>query len=251
MNVTLDLRANSKHLAKVITLSERRNKIISQIENHNEKAGLYFPNLVDLTPIPELNADTAEPNDIDLENTTEDIDVVLPSAISIGYKETGISFARRTELELRISQADELLEKVRRYIAEISFLYRKHVRPVKSKNEKTRSYDSIGQINQELKKLRLMYHHCRAAMSCLGATPNVLNRYRQLKTAEMEAHTSIFEPQAGGRNNSLAWFWNMNVERDTQNNDYMAERKLHYHLHMDSFNWILSSSSCQLASLPC
>ena len=57
-------------------------------------------------------------------------------------------------------------------------------------------------------------------MIYLGADKFCLNRYRPLKDEDLKVTTAAAGPNSRGhRNDTLAWFWSMDVPRDTEDND--------------------------------
>jgi len=60
----------------------------------------------------------------------------------------------------------------------------------------------------------------------LGAAADVLDRYKVLTRIDLKISTAIAEPNARGeRNTHLAWFWNMDVQADTDAESWMEECK--------------------------
>jgi hypothetical protein len=58
----------------------------------------------------------------------------------------------------------------------------------------------------------------------LGADEDVLTRYQLLKDADLKITAAAAAPNSRGNcNDRLAWFWLMDVPRDTEANDWMSE----------------------------
>ena len=53
-------------------------------------------------------------------------------------------------------------------------------------------------------------------MIALGAGPDVLSWYQELHDTELRVSTAIADPNARGhQDDTLAWFWTMDVPQDT------------------------------------
>ena len=69
-----------------------------------------------------------------------------------------------------------------------------------------------------------VYRQCRKAIIDLGANKLCLNRYWPLKDEDLKVTTAAAGPNSRGhRNDTLAWFWSMDVPRDTEANDWMSK----------------------------
>ena len=72
-----------------------------------------------------------------------------------------------------------------------------------------------------------IYTKCRTQLAKLGADDELLERYRPLLKEHLKVSTAIADPNARGqRNNTLAWFWSMDVVGDSQNSDWLNECEL-------------------------
>ena len=64
-------------------------------------------------------------------------------------------------------------------------------------------------------------------MIALNASGNTLNQYKMLRKEDLKISATIADPNARGhRDDTLAWFWTMDVPRDTEVNDWMCECKM-------------------------
>ena len=60
----------------------------------------------------------------------------------------------------------------------------------------------------------------------LEADEAMLSRYQALWDEDLKVNMAAAAPNARGlRNEKLAWFWGMDVPRDTEANDWMSECK--------------------------
>ncbi|KAL4066271.1 hypothetical protein V8B97DRAFT_2025545 [Scleroderma yunnanense] len=63
-----------------------------------------------------------------------------------------------------------------------------------------------------------------AAMIALGADSSILDQYRDLEHHDLWVTTAVADPNACGHcNEHLAWFWAMDIPKDTNTNDWMSE----------------------------
>lgn len=61
-------------------------------------------------------------------------------------------------------------------------------------------------------------------MVMLGADKQTLERYQMLSDAELQVTASVLNPNGSGdRNENLAWFWCVNILRDTDADHWMSE----------------------------
>jgi hypothetical protein len=58
----------------------------------------------------------------------------------------------------------------------------------------------------------------------LGADEDICTRYQLLKDEDLKISAAATAPNSRGhRNDWLAWFWSMDVPRDTEADDWMSE----------------------------
>ncbi|KIK76104.1 hypothetical protein PAXRUDRAFT_18443 [Paxillus rubicundulus Ve08.2h10] len=63
-------------------------------------------------------------------------------------------------------------------------------------------------------------------MVTLSANNDILARYQGLSKDHLKISGTVAEPNARGhRNDTLPWFWSMDVARDAEANDWMMEFK--------------------------
>ena len=64
-------------------------------------------------------------------------------------------------------------------------------------------------------------------MVAFGADQSILDHYQILNEKDVTVSTAVADSNARGhRHNSLAWFWTMDIPKDTHENDWMSECKL-------------------------
>ena len=62
-------------------------------------------------------------------------------------------------------------------------------------------------------------------MARLGAGDDLLLKYQDLKPEHLKATTAVMNPATipGHRRGQLAWFWTMDICRESMENDWMQE----------------------------
>ncbi|KAL4080463.1 hypothetical protein J3A83DRAFT_4084854 [Scleroderma citrinum] len=74
-----------------------------------------------------------------------------------------------------------------------------------------------------------VYQKCCSQMIALGANSSILDQYRDLEHHDLQVTTAVADLNACGHcNEHLAWFWAMDIPKDTNTNDWMSE---FYHIH--------------------
>ena len=69
-----------------------------------------------------------------------------------------------------------------------------------------------------------IYNHARMRMISLGVDEDVLRKYQPLLREHLKVTTAIADPNARGqRNDSLAWFWSVDVDEMSSKDDWMLE----------------------------
>jgi hypothetical protein len=115
---------------------------------------------------------------------------------------------RKTELSIRIKQADRYLAALREAVAEKSFQYSHVMRKGASKTVKTRSRSVITLINSRITAYSRIYGRTRAALVRLGADEPTLNKYLVLHKDDVRASSAILDPnEPGSTTIQLSWIW--------------------------------------------
>lgn len=156
----------------------------------------------------------------DTDGIAELATLYFPSAFSsTRYPAQGVK-----EMTLRRGQANDALHNLRIQLGKKSFLYRGHVRPARSQQTKTRAWGEIKGVEGFVRQYARYYASARRAMIRLKADEQCLERYQVLKKADLKVTTAISDPNARAqRHVHLAWFWTMDVQRDSEAEDWMEE----------------------------
>ncbi|EAU86504.2 hypothetical protein CC1G_10226 [Coprinopsis cinerea okayama7 len=219
-----------------LEVTRRRESLYTDINGLYETAATLFPDadLVNLKfdgpPRERVDLDDDEESDEEenpfslSQNEMEDVKIPLPSSFSDRDMPATLSRAKAKELDLRIAQADDVLETIRTEIGHKSFLYRSNIRLAEGKKQKTRGYTAVSAVNQRLRDSIRIYNQTRWAMRRLGANDSVIRRYRALTPEDTRAVTTIYQPNMRGeRNRPLSWIWNLDVSGDSARSDYLEE----------------------------
>lgn len=157
----------------------------------------------------------------------EHIQLYLPSSFAL----TRFPVLAAKELELRLGQANDALHNLRIALGKKSFLFRSHVRAARSQQKKTRAWAEVSSVDADVRQQGRIYASTRRKMIALGATDEILDRYKALKYADLKISTAIATPNAPGqRDVRLSWFWSMNVQADADVDDWMEECALNVHI---------------------
>ncbi|KAL4062076.1 hypothetical protein V8B97DRAFT_2026929 [Scleroderma yunnanense] len=97
-------------------------------------------------------------------------------------------------------------------------------------------------VNQELElrqgQANDCLHELHDQMMVLGAGPDILDQYKELNRSDLKVSTAVTDPNARGhRDNTLAWFWTMDMPWDTVTSNWMSE---FYHV-----NWLRTKALCE------
>ena len=107
------------------------------------------------------------------------------------------------------------------------YLFRKNVRLATGTKQKTQAWKDVYSVETQVKHHARVYRLARKAMTVLGASDELREKYQVLHNADLKTTTSLVDPHLPGqRNRSLAWFWSLDVDRDVTGNEWMEECKL-------------------------
>ena len=91
----------------------------------------------------------------------------------------------------------------------------------------TRAWVKVTAVDALVKKNARIYRRAHHAMVSLGAVDNILSQHRSLSQHDLKVTAVVADPNARGhRNDTLAWFWTMDIPGDTDMNDWMSECEL-------------------------
>ena len=103
-------------------------------------------------------------------------------------------------------------------------MFRHDVRPARTQRLKTRAWAEVHAVESTVQHHARVYNRARKAMVDLGASTNLLDRYKVLTRQDLSVKTSVIAPHVRGqRNKALPWFWTMDVRRDEDVGEWMKD----------------------------
>jgi hypothetical protein len=175
------------------------------------------------------SADDNDSPNLSPENST----VPLPSSLGLKFSNSpNFLFLVKQELQLRVGEANDALHELRLGLGHKAFLFRTTVRHANSQKKKLRAFSSTAAAEASIKSQFHIYSGARRAMISLGASADVLLKYKEISKDHLKITTITHDPSIHGQRNShLPWFWRMDANIATSNNEWMSECMYHpYHL---------------------
>lgn len=147
----------------------------------------------------------------------EYISLHLPSHFGSNWcNANGAEDLAKAELRLREGQLNDSLRDIRDTLGRKSYVFRKEVRSARSQKLKIHAWADLHAVESSVQHHARVYVRAWKALADLGAGTDLLDRYKVLRRQDLSIKTSIIAPHVRGqRNKSLAWFWTMEVERDS------------------------------------
>jgi hypothetical protein len=110
---------------------------------------------------------------------------------------------------------NDALHRLRFAISRKAVIFREGLRSSRSKNQKTRSWDKILQVDGSVRHHTHMYCRAQTTFMRLGADTSEMIRFQPLTQAQLNVTTARIDLSLRGqRDSSLAWFWSMDVQAD-------------------------------------
>lgn len=143
------------------------------------------------------------------ESFPEDLTLWMPSYIGAsGLKEAGLEDLVKKEVQLRIGQANDNLDKLRTHLGHKSILYRMNFRSSTSVRTDTRSKQDIRRVALKITRDVRGYHRARESLFRLKASQDILKNYQLIKPNELGVSKDITEENRLGQSSDiLPWFW--------------------------------------------
>lgn len=149
----------------------------------------------------------------------------LPSNLGHNWRNTNTAEdLAKVELRLRQGQLNDTLHHTRISLGHKSYLFRNDIRPARTQRLKTRALAEVHAAESTVQHHARVYARARQAIVHLGASPSLLDQYKVLTRQDLSVKTSIIAPHVRGqRNQSLPWFWTMDVRRDADVGEWMED----------------------------
>src|ERR1700761_5529445 len=130
----------------------------------------------------------------------------------------------KAELRLREGQLNDSLHHIRIALGHKSYLFRHNVRPARTQRLKTHAWAEVHAVESTVQHNSRVYVRARKAMVDLGASTDLLDRYKVLRPQDLSVKTSVIAPHVRGqRNKPLPWFWTMDVRQDSDVGEWMED----------------------------
>ena len=128
------------------------------------------------------------------------------------------------ELRLLVGQLNNSLHYIRIALGHKSYLFRNNIRAARTQRLKTRAWGEVHAVESTVQHHARVYSHARRSIVDLGAEASLLDRYKILQRQDLRIDTAVIAPSVRGqRNESLPWFWSMDVRRDTDTGAWMND----------------------------
>ncbi|KAI6142698.1 hypothetical protein BKA82DRAFT_4017945 [Pisolithus tinctorius] len=140
------------------------------------------------------------------------------------FHDMGLSSLVEQEIHLRQGQANDALHELRLALMDKAVIFRTDVWKGGNYKMTTRAWGRISNAEAMVQRHAAIYRQCRKQLIALGAGEDILGKYQELNRADLTVSATIADPNARGhRDNTLAWFWTMDLPWDSAMNDRMSE----------------------------
>jgi hypothetical protein len=157
----------------------------------------------------DLDEDDDDEEDVQLSTSPETAYLPLPSHLGQDYfKNPGIAALAAEEVQLRIDQASDSLQKLRLSLGLKSSLFRTKIAMAKSQYTKTRAWSAVNAVDVRVRGHAQQYRNARQALVHLGASSSVLKTFPMLKQEDLKLSRDIVEEnRTGQKSEHVTWIW--------------------------------------------
>ncbi|KAI6143082.1 hypothetical protein BKA82DRAFT_4017826 [Pisolithus tinctorius] len=228
----MDTRATE---ADRLLISCRQDRLQSQIDALVHGAAQFIGNDWQVNPrqrprsIAPLDGDSNDETDDpflpDCPGHQEVSDVPLPSYIGAQYfHDMGLSSLVEQEIHLRQGQANDALHELHLALVDKAMIFCTDVQKGGNYKMTTQAWGRISNAEAMVQRHAAIYRQCRKQLIALGAGEDILGKYQELNRADLTVSATIADPNARGHHDdTLAWFWTVDLPRDSAMNDRMSE----------------------------
>jgi hypothetical protein len=156
---------------------------------------------------------------------TEYISLHLPSYLGRNWCDRNAAEdLAKAELRLREGQLNDSLHHIRIALGHKSYLFRNNIHPARMQRLKTSAWAEVHAVEATVQHHARVYTHAQKALVDLGASTSLLDRYKILRRQDLSVKTSVIAPHVPGQQNeTLPWFWTMDVRRDADVWEWMED----------------------------
>ncbi|KAG1896737.1 uncharacterized protein F5891DRAFT_958104, partial [Suillus fuscotomentosus] len=208
-----------------LDIARQRDQLQGQIDGFARSALIHLGEGFDADDEPE-DLDVDIPDDLDDDpadftetshtwtNSPELTVIPLPSNL-------GVDRCRRCmaedliplEMSLCEGQANDALHNLRIYLCNKAILFQTTIRQANSQALKNRAWSQVMSVQQAVSLHASIYTKTRKQMMKLEPGQDQLQKYKPLLHEQLKISTAVGDPNARGqRNESLAWFWSVEVD---------------------------------------
>ena len=155
----------------------------------------------------------------------EHISLHLPSHMGCTWcNENSAQDLADAELRLQVGQLNSSLHYIRIALGHKLYLFRNNIRAARTQRLKMRAWGEVHAVESTVQHHARVYSRARRSIVDLGAEASLLDRYKILERRDLRIDTAVIAPSVRGqRNESLPWFWSMDVRRDTDTGAWMND----------------------------
>ncbi len=208
-----------------LDIARQRDRLQGQIDGFTQSALTHLREGFDADDDPDdLTLDILDDLDDDPADFSETSDTwtnspeltVIPLPSNLGVDRCRRCMAEDLiplEMSLREGQANDALHNLRIHLCNKVILFRTTVRQAKSQALKTRAWSQVTSVQQAVSLHASIYTKTRKQMMQLEPGQDQLQKYKPLLREQLKISTAVGDPNARGqRNESLAWFWSVEVD---------------------------------------
>ena len=142
---------------------------------------------------------------------TEDLILSLPSSLEAPTLQApGLEKLMKEEVQLRIGQANDRLERLRTHLGHRAIIFRLNRRSSTSVRTDTRSKQDLRKVARKINQDVRSYNRAREALIRLGAPQDIQQKYQPITSNQLGVSKDITEENRFGQGSDvLPWFWCM------------------------------------------
>ena len=130
----------------------------------------------------------------------------------------------KQEIKLREGQANDALDGLRLALSRKSVLFHTDLQHKKTKQGKSWSCAEINEVSWTARHFAQLYRFTCQRLEQLSAPSSIMKRYQPLEKEHLNVMTMVIDlALRGTHNQSLAWFWTIDVQGDIGKVDGMVE----------------------------
>ncbi|KAG2361674.1 hypothetical protein BDR07DRAFT_1230316, partial [Suillus spraguei] len=219
-----------------LDIAQQCDRLQGQIDEFTQSALTHLGEGFDADDDPDdLNIDILDDINDDLADFTETSDAwtnspeltIIPLPSNLGVEHCRRCMAEDLillEMSLHEGQANDALHNLRIHLCNKAILFRTTVRQAKYQALKTRAWSQVTSVQQAVSLHASIYTKTRKQMIQLEPGPDQLQKYKPLLCEQLKISTAVGDPNARGQQNeSLAWFWSVEVDMEGPENLWNEE----------------------------